>query len=138
MPCFEFVSRFERGDTIKENEACVSQYQQFEVIRSAAVPFFEGFINFGAVPAIPRKEHIEHPVQMEMFSWVILQNVLPISLWGENEVTCEQLIQIPSHNTHCQVEEPANGNYLLQFIATFGDQLPVDTEMKDISEQCSS
>jgi hypothetical protein len=31
-----------------------------------------------------------------------------------------------------QVEEQENGNYLLQFFALFGDQIPVDTEMKDI------
>ena len=39
-----------------------------------------------------------------------------------------------------QVEEQENGNYLLQFFALFGDQLPVDTEMKDriiISCQCN-
>ena len=31
-----------------------------------------------------------------------------------------------------QVEEQENGSYLLQFFAQFGDQLPVDTEMKDM------
>ena len=30
-----------------------------------------------------------------------------------------------------QVEQDDNANYLLQFFATFADQLPVDAELKD-------
>ena len=33
-----------------------------------------------------------------------------------------------------QVEQDDNANYLLQFFATFADQLPVDAELKDIGE----